>query len=124
VQGFSNYIDTHSPYLAGVYSAGGDSYGSWIGIFGGEQLSNASEWTFVNEQSQLNFPSGFSDSAASPSWFANAPAACHLLWQWSGGDGVLNGYGDLDQAEAANDANPACTGRPAAPGVTHPRTAR
>lgn len=115
VQGFANYIDAHSPYLAGVYSAGGIGYGGWIGIFGGEQLTNTAEWTFDNEQSQLNFPSGFSGSAASALWFGNAPAACFLLWQWSGGDGVLNGYGDLDQAEAANDANPACAANTAAP---------
>jgi hypothetical protein len=116
-QGFANYIDTHSPYQAGVYSAGGFGYGGWIGIFGGEQLSNAAEWTFDNEQSQLNFPSGFSDPAASALWFASAPAACSLLWQWSGGDGELNGYGDFDQAEAANAANSACTARTVAPVV-------
>ena len=118
-QGFANYINAHSPYLAGVYSAGGYGYGGWTGIFGGEQLSNASEWTFDNEQSQLKFPSGFSDSAASALWFANAPAACHLLWQWSGGDGVLNGYGDFDQAAAANNANPACTRKTAPPVAIH-----
>jgi hypothetical protein len=107
-QGFAEYIDAHSPYLAGVYSAGGDYYGSWIGIFGNERLSNAAEWTFTNEQSELDFPSGFSGSGASADWFASAPAACHLMWQWSGGNGVLNGYGDLDQAEQANDANSSC----------------
>jgi hypothetical protein len=115
VQGFANYIDAHSPYLAGVYSAGGFGYGGWMGIFGGEQLSNAGEWTFDNEQSQLNFPSGFSGSTASALWFASAPTACDLLWQWSGGDGVLNGYGDFDQAEAENDANPACTAQAVVP---------
>lgn len=114
VQGFANYVDAHSPYLAAVYSAGGIGYGGWTGIFGGEQLSNTGEWTFDNEQSQLNFPSGFSGSAASALWFANAPADCDLLWQWSGGDGVLNGYGDFDQAEAANDANPGCAAKTAA----------
>jgi Protein of unknown function (DUF4232) len=107
-QGFANYINTHSPYQAGVYSAGGDYYGSWTGIFGNEPLTDAAEWTFTNEQSGLNFPSGFSDSGANAAWFANAGQACHLLWQWSGGNGVLNGYGDLDQAEAANNANPKC----------------
>jgi Protein of unknown function (DUF4232) len=111
VQGFASYIDAHSPYLAGVYSAGGFGYGGWMGIFGGEQLKTTPEWTFDNEQSQLNFPSGFSGSNASALWFGNAPAACHLLWQWSGGDGMDNGYGDFDQAAAANDANSACTGK-------------
>jgi Protein of unknown function (DUF4232) len=113
VQGFANYIDAHSPYLAGVYSAGGIGYGGWMGIFGSEQLGHTPEWTFDNEQSQLSFPSGFSDSHANALWFGNAPAACHLLWQWSGGDGMDNGYGDFDQAAAANDANPACMGKAA-----------
>jgi Protein of unknown function (DUF4232) len=107
-EGFANYINTHSPYQAGVYSAGGDYYGSWTGIFGNERLSGAAEWTFTNEQSGLTFPSGFSGSGASADWFAGAAQACHLMWQWSGGNGVLNGYGDLDQAEAANNANPSC----------------
>jgi Protein of unknown function (DUF4232) len=106
--GFANYINNYSPYSAGVYSAGGSSYGSWSGIFGGEQLTGVAEWTFTNEQSGLNFPSGFSGSSASPQWFAGAPEACQLMWQWSGGDGVLNGYGDFDQVEAANTVNPSC----------------
>jgi hypothetical protein len=116
--GFANYIDGHSPYLAGVYSAGGVGYGSWGGIFGNEQLSNTAEWTFDNEQSQLNFPSGFRGSNASPIWFSSEPAACDLLWQWSGGDGVLNGYGDFDQARVASDASPACA--PSAPSAPPP----
>jgi hypothetical protein len=127
--GFADYIGGHSPYLAGVYSAGGDSYGSWTGIFGNEKLSYAAEWTFTNEQSQLDFPSGFSGSQASPQWFSSEPAACDLLWQWSGGDGVLNGYGDFDQAKAADDASPSCappappakSAKPAAPVIIHHR---
>ena len=106
--GFRNYIDLHSPYLAGVYSAGGRSYGSWSGIFGGGQIHHTAEWTFTNEQAKLRFPWGFSDSGASAWWFASAPAACHLLWQWSGGNGVLNGYGDFDQASGSNNATPSC----------------
>ncbi len=106
--GFRNYIDAHSPYLAGVYSAGGRSYGSWTGIFGGEQVSHTAEWTFTSEQSALNFPGGFSASRAGAQWFGNAPAACQLMWQWSGGDGVLNGYGDFDQVKTANNASSSC----------------
>ena len=107
-QGFQAYIDQHSPYQAGVYSAGGDSYGSWTGIFGSEALSNTAEWTFVNEQGQLTYPNGFSGQHASAQWFAGEPASCRLLWQWSGGDGVLNGYGDFDVAAAANNASASC----------------
>ena len=106
--GFADYIDSHSPYLAAVYSAGGQGYGGWTGIFGNERLSNTAQWTFDNEQAQLNFPSGFSGSHAHALWFSNEPAACDLVWQWSGGDGVLNGYGDYDVANAANNASPAC----------------
>ena len=117
--GFANYIDDHSPYLAAVYSAGGTYYGSWTGIFGSQQLSNTAEWTFTNEQAQLDFPSAFSASHTSPQWFSNEPAACHLLWQWSGGNGVLNGYGDFDVAEAANDANPSCAPPAPPPVIIH-----
>jgi hypothetical protein len=106
--GFTNYINENSPYSAGVYSAGGQSYGSWSGIFGNEPITAAAEWTFTSEQSQLSFPTGFSASGSSPSWFAKAPAACQLMWQWSGGDGVLNNYGDFDQVNAANNINPSC----------------
>jgi hypothetical protein len=113
--GFAGYIANHSSYLAGVYSAGGISYGSWAGIFGNEKLSDTAEWTFTNEQAQLDFPSGFSGSHASPQWFSSEPRACDLLWQWSGGNGVLNGYGDFDQAEAANDASPSCASAPPPP---------
>ncbi len=107
--GFANYINDNSPYSAGVYSAGGSSYGSWTGIFGNEPITGTSEWTFTSEQSQLSFPAGFTGADASPSWFADAPAACELAWQWSGGDGVLNDYGDFDQVDAANNnISPSC----------------
>jgi hypothetical protein len=106
--GFEDYITDHSPYFAGVYSAGGLSYGSWSGIFGAEPVGNVAEWTFTNQQSVLSFPSGFSDSSVNAVWFGGAPAACNLMWQWSGGNGVLNGYGDFDQAEAANNDNLSC----------------
>ena len=119
--GFANYIDNHSSYLAGVYSSGGTWYGSWAGIFGGLKLSNTAEWTFTNEQAQLDFPSSFSGSHASAQWFSSEPAACNLLWQWSGGNGVLNGYGDFDVAETANVASPACSpaSPPPAPVIIH-----
>jgi hypothetical protein len=106
--GFRNYIDIHSPYLAGVYSAGGRAYGSWTGIFGGGQIQHTAEWTFSDEQAKVGFPNAFSDSGANATWYASAPAACDLMWQWSGGNGVLNGYGDFDQASGANNANPSC----------------
>ena len=104
--GFADYIDSYSPYLAGVYSAGGDSYGSWTGIFAAEQMTNTAEWTFANEQAQLDFPSGFSASHTSPIWFSNEQAACHLLWQWSGGNGVLNGLRRLRRGQCGQRRQP------------------
>ena len=117
--GFSGYINSHSSYLAGVYSSGGNWYGSWAGIFGNSKLSNTAEWTFTNEQTQLDFPNGFSGSHASAQWFSSEPAACDLLWQWSGGNGVLNGFGDFDVAKTANDASPACAPAPPPPVIIH-----
>ena len=117
--GFADYINNHSSYLAGVYSSGGNWYGSWAGIFGNEKLSNTAEWTFTNEQAELDFPSGFSASHASAQWFSSEPASCDLLWQWSGGNGVLNGSGDFDVAEAAHDASPACAPTPPPPVIIH-----
>jgi len=52
------------------------------GIFGGQQVHQTAEWTFTSEQSELNFPHGFSASNASAQWFASASAACQLMWQW------------------------------------------
>ena len=106
--GFADYIDSYSSYLAGIYSAGGVGYGGWNGIFAPEQITNTAEWTFDNEQAQLDFPTAFSASHTSPIWFSNEQASCDLLWQWSGGNGVLNGYGDFDVANAANNASPSC----------------
>jgi hypothetical protein len=107
-QGFVNYIDQNTPYSAAVYSAGGRSYGSWSGIFGGETPTNAAEWTFTDEQTNLGRPAGFSNSGSAALWFGSEPAVCHLMWQYSGGNGALNGYGDFDQAQATNNDNPAC----------------
>ncbi len=106
--GFANYIDDNSPYVAGVYSAGGIGYGSWTGIFGDEKITGTAEWTFTSEQSELSFPAGFTAHDAVPIWFANAPQACDLMWQWSGGNGVLNNFGDFDQVNVANNINIAC----------------
>jgi hypothetical protein len=107
-QGFVSYINQYTPYSAAVYSAGGNTYGSWSGIFGGQKPQNADEWTFTDEQTNLDRPAGFANSGSNARWFGGEPAVCHLLWQYSGGNGDLNGYGDFDQAQAANNDNPAC----------------
>jgi hypothetical protein len=98
--GFFSYISDNTSYFPAVYSAGGIGYGSWGGIFGGEKLPpSISQWTFTNETPHVGkFPSGWSVRGASALFFGGAPARCRLLWQWSGGNGVLNQFGgDLDQ---------------------------
>ncbi len=101
-QAFSSYIYRNTSYYAGVYSAGVQGYGSWGGIFGGGNLSGASEWTFANESASVStFPRRFSVPGAKAEFFSNEVFGCDLVWQWSGGNGVLNRFGgDLDQIDA------------------------
>lgn len=101
VSGFLAYISANTSYFPAVYSAGGIGYGSWGGIFGSAKLSGASEWTYVNETSRVGkFPSGWSVAGARPLFYGGASSDCKLLWQWSGGNGVLNRFGgDLDQID-------------------------
>ncbi len=105
-QGFVSYINQYTPYSAAVYSAGGNTYGSWSGIFGGQKLQSADEWTFTDEQTNLDRPAGFANSGSNARWFGGEPAVCHLLWQYSGGNGDLNGYGDFDQARSGQQRQP------------------
>lgn len=102
--GFYNEIVNDSGFLPGVYSAGGSGAYEWNGIFGSQTLGNTGEWTYEGETSSLSsWPSAFSVSGASASWFASAPSSCHLVWQWTGG-AVQNGSPDfrVDQFDGNN----------------------
>jgi Domain of unknown function (DUF4232) len=103
--GFWNYVENSSPYLAAVYEAGGCCGSSWNGIFGSSQtLGNTLEWTYVNETTSLStFPTGWSVNGTVPVWYASAPSKCQMMWQWSGGNGQLNGVGDFDQIDGNRD---------------------
>ncbi len=103
--GFWDYVDGSSAYLPAVYEAGGGGGNSWDAIFGtGQTLGNTAEWTYVNETGSLSaFPSGWSVDGTAPVWYASAPASCQVLWQWSGGNGQLNGVGDFDQIDGNRD---------------------
>ena len=105
VRGFLTYTYDNTAYFPAVYSAGGDFYGSWTGIFGSETLSNTSEWTLINETSAVSRrPSSWSVNGVSALFFGGARPNCQLLWQWSGGNGVLNKYGgDLDQIDGTHN---------------------
>jgi hypothetical protein len=108
LNGFASYIASHSAYKVGVYS----SPGVWTSIFGTgpeSRLPNTYEWTYESETKTV--------SAASAPWgwcLSRGHGACAaffggqtsgspyaLMWQWSGGGGVNNGYGDFDQIDVA-----------------------
>jgi len=103
--GFASYITGHSAYKLGVYS----SPQVWTSIFGtgkASQIPNTYEWTYWTETSHL--------AAAPAGWCLRGTSSCAeffggqtsaskyaLMWQWSGGGGVTNGYGDFDQIDVA-----------------------
>jgi hypothetical protein len=107
--GFAGYITTHSKYKVGVYSAAS----IWTSIFGtpattgtASQIPNTYEWTYLPETSRLSAaPAGWClrGSSTCAQFFGGQSASSKyaLMWQWSGGGGVTNGYGDFDQIDVA-----------------------
>jgi hypothetical protein len=101
--GFANYITSHSSYKVGVYSAPG----IWESIFGtgtDSLIPNTYEWTYTGDTSSLSHPPyGWCLSGASTcaQFFGgqNSGSRYALMWQWSGGGGTYNGYGDFDQID-------------------------
>jgi hypothetical protein len=101
--GFRTYITSHSTFKVGVYSSVHD----WTTIFGtgtDASIPDTYEWTFQPATTQL--------SAAPSGWCLHGTSTCAqffggqttsskyaLMWQWSGGGGYLNGYGDFDQID-------------------------
>jgi hypothetical protein len=104
--GFASYISAHSKYKVGVYS----EPGVWTSIFGTGSLSkipNTYEWTYEPETANLAAkPSGWCLSGGKGQcarFFGGQTSASKyaLMWQWSGGGGVRNPYGDYDQIDLA-----------------------
>jgi hypothetical protein len=103
--GYWNYIAAHSSYHPGVYSAPA----VWTRIFGSGSTSsipNTYEWTYEPETANLRqAPSGWCLKGGGCAQFfggitGNNPRA--LMWQFSGGGGVRNSYGDFDQVNATS----------------------
>jgi hypothetical protein len=100
--GFAAYITDHSSYKVGVYS----NPSVWNLIFGtgvDSLIPNTYEWTYTPNPSLSPVPSA---------WCVSAPKKCAtffggqtlaskyaLMWQWSGGGGQPNGFGDFDQID-------------------------
>jgi len=103
--GFWNYIENDTPYSPAVYCAPVGS-SSWTSIFGTtKNLSHTAEWTYEEETTSLTYsPSAWSipQDGISAQFFAGQSTASTyaMAWQWSGGDGYLNGYGDFDQLDS------------------------
>jgi hypothetical protein len=104
--GYASYITTHSKYKVGVYS----SAGVWQSIFGTGSASlipNTYEWTYEPETASLSAkPSGWCLSGGHgpcAQFFGGQTSSSKyaLMWQWSGGGGVRNPYGDYDQIDVA-----------------------
>ncbi len=106
LNGFADYLTSHSSYQAGVYSAPS----IWASIFGTSAIDasipNTYEWTYNGLTSSLsNRPDGWclSGTRTCAQFFGGQTSRSRyaLIWQWSGGGGTSNGYGDFDQIDAS-----------------------
>jgi hypothetical protein len=101
LDGYSAYLTGHSSYKVGVYS----SPSVWTDIFGtgtSSVVTNYYEWTYAAFTGSLSrVPAGWclTGTSTCAQFFGgitqSSPYA--LMWQWSGGGGSSNGYGDFDQ---------------------------
>ena len=104
LNGFAAYLTSHSHYKAGVYSAPD----IWADIFGtgsAASIPNTYEWTYESFTSSLaHHPAGWclAGTSTCARFFGGQTSASKyaLMWQWSGGGGSRNGYGDFDQIDA------------------------
>jgi hypothetical protein len=106
LNGFAAYLTSHSAYKAGVYSAP-DIWAQIFGTGSDALIPNTYEWTYESFTSSLaHHPSGWclSGTSSCARFFGGQTSSSKyaLMWQWSGGGGSSNGYGDFDQIDANN----------------------
>jgi hypothetical protein len=102
--GYANYLTSHSSYKAGVYSAP-SVWGDIFGTGSASKIPNTYEWTYNADTSSLSHhPSGWclSGTSTCAQFFGGQTSSSKyaVMWQWSGGGGTFNGFGDLDQINA------------------------
>jgi hypothetical protein len=101
--GYANYLTSHSTFKAGVYS----SPPIWKDIFGtgtAASITNTYEWTYLSATASLTNPPYrwcLPGTTTCAHFFGGITRASKyaLMWQWSGGGGYYNGYGDFDQID-------------------------
>jgi hypothetical protein len=98
--GFWGWVDGHSSFRPGVYSAP-DIWGRIFGSGSAALIPGTYEWTYEPETSDVGrAPSAWCLRGGGCAQFfgGQSSAGGHaVMWQWSGGGGVRNGYGDFDQ---------------------------
>ncbi len=102
--GFFDYLTSHSSYTPGVYS----SPAVWADIFGtgsASSIRHTHEWTYTADTSSLAHPPAgwcLTGTTTCAQFFGGVSSASPqaVMWQWSGGGGTYNGYGDFDQIDA------------------------
>ena len=104
VNGYTAYLTGHSHYFAGVYSAP-DIWASIFGTGSAAQITNTYEWTYESFTSSLaHRPVGWclSGTSVCARFFGGQTSGSKyaLMWQWSGGGGSRNGFGDFDQIDS------------------------
>lgn len=105
LNGYAAYLTGHSGFKAGVYSAPD----IWADIFGtgnSSLIPNTYEWTYEAFTGSLaHHPYGWclSGTSTCAHFFGGQTTGSKyaLMWQWSGGGGSRNGYGDFDQIDRA-----------------------
>jgi hypothetical protein len=103
LDGYFAYLASHSSYRPGVYSAPS----VWADIFGTGSAATVSgwyEWTYNADTSSLSHPpSGWClrGTGTCAQFFGGITSSSRyaVMWQWSGGGGTSNGYGDFDQID-------------------------
>ena len=103
LNGFAAYLTSHSSYKAGVYSAP-DIWRSIFGTGTASLIPNTYEWTYESFTSSLKhhpYRWCLSGTTTCARFFGGQSSSSKhaLIWQWSGGGGSNNGYGDFDQID-------------------------